>query len=88
LFVKIIRKISKRLTDIRKVAITAQLPQISRTGPLQVHNEKDNDKNDAMADHRPVETLLRDELDKAGEEVTRDMREKQREMINSLDLKK
>jgi N-acetyltransferase 10 len=37
---------------------------------------------------KPVETSIQDELDEAGDEVTKGLREKQREMINSLDLRK
>lgn len=40
------------------------------------------------ASWRPVETSLEDELKEAGSEATRALREKQRQMIDSLDLSK
>lgn len=41
-----------------------------------------------MTNWKPVEITLEDELNEAGDKVTSAMREKQREMIDSLDLKK
>lgn len=79
LFVKVVRKISNKLTEIQKAAISAEMPvpSISRPG----------DSGDMVAsDWKPVDTNLEDELDKAGDEATKVLREKQREMINSLDL--
>lgn len=37
---------------------------------------------------KPVETTVEDELNEAGDEATKALREKQREMIDSLDLNK
>ena len=86
LFVKSIRKISKRLVDIRKSALEAELqpaPAADETGdgrPLKAA--------EALEKMKPVEITIDDELREAGSEVTRGLREKQREMINSLDLSK
>ncbi|PPQ91881.1 hypothetical protein CVT25_000756 [Psilocybe cyanescens] len=79
LFAKMIRKISKRLIDIRKAAISAEMPQASITplGESTRHEDADN-----------VTTSMLNELDQAGNEVTSALKERQREMINSLDLKK
>jgi N-acetyltransferase 10 len=78
LFVKIVRKINKQLTDIQKEAISAELPAQASLGPTL-------DRNGAF---EPVDSKLTDELEEAGKEVTSALREKQRAMIDSLDLSK
>ena len=85
LFVKIIRKISKKLLDIQKAAISAQLPQPSLVGTA---GSVGGENVDSATDWRPLETSINVELAEAGDEATREMKEKQREMINSLDLRK
>ncbi|KZS93422.1 DUF699-domain-containing protein [Sistotremastrum niveocremeum HHB9708] len=80
LFVKIVRKISKRLLDIQKEAISSQLPDNServRQGLFQ----------SSVSRRAPLEDLNA-ELAVAGDEVSQALREKQREMIDALDLNK
>jgi len=93
LFNKLIRKISKKLIDIQKEAIGADIPVI----PPHRNTETrgcDNDGGDgsssgeASKPWQPIETNVDDELDEAGDEVIRVLREKQRAMIESLDLSK
>jgi N-acetyltransferase 10 len=85
LFVKIVRKISKRLEDIQKVAIIAEMPTppTGASGPTGSGNLPSQ-----MPDWEVVESVLNEELDEAGDEATRALREKQRQMIDSLDLSK
>ncbi|KAG5652226.1 hypothetical protein H0H81_005768 [Sphagnurus paluster] len=79
LFVKVVRKITKRLVDLQKAAISADLPDAAtKTIP----------QGPQPTDWKPVAVSLEDELNEAGEEVTTALREKQREMIDALDLKK
>ncbi|KAF8074167.1 GNAT acetyltransferase 2-domain-containing protein [Lyophyllum atratum] len=78
LFVKVVRKISKRLVDLQKAAISAELPQPSANA---IQGPK-------ATDWQPVTTSLEDELNEAGDEATTALREKQREMIDALDLGK
>jgi len=86
LFVKSIRKISKRLVDIRKSALEAELqPAPTSDG---TRDERALKAAEALEKMKPVEVTIDDELREAGNEVTRELREKQREMINSLDLSK
>jgi N-acetyltransferase 10 len=81
LFGKVIRKISKKLMDIQKQAISASMPEApcATTAPTTVGDA-------AMTDWRPMDTPLETELAEAGDEATKALREKQREMIDSLDL--
>ncbi|KAI0754721.1 DUF699-domain-containing protein [Daedaleopsis nitida] len=83
LFVKVIKKISKRLLDVQKAAISATLPDASAAAAVTR-----TDASGKKAEFRPLETSLEEELAEAGDEATRAMREKQRAMIDSLDLSK
>jgi len=80
LFVKVIKKISKRLLDVQKAAISAEIPEEPAASRLEATNNGTSWK--------PVETSLEAELKDAGDEVTKALREKQRQMIDSLDLSK
>ena len=93
LFGKLIKKLSKRLLDIQKAAISATIPEASSSKAARASGEgavKDTDKNeDAPATSwKPVAAALDDELKEAGDEATRLLKEKQRQMIDSLDLTK
>ena len=79
MFVKIIRKITKRLVDIQKAAIGAELPEPDKTGLTRVENKEG---------WRNVTQTLEQELDEAGDEATKTLRDKQRAMIGALDLQK
>ena len=81
LFTKVIRKISKRLLDIQKEAISATIPEAPSS------TTKDADAT-AATNWKPVQASLDDELREAGDEATRSLREKQREMLDALDLSK
>ena len=85
LFVKSIRKISKRFEDIQKAAISAELPQ-----PPSVIRQPPAGIAEATEDRswKPVAEDLDEELAEAGDEEKRKLRERQREMIDTLDLSK
>ena len=86
LFVKSIRKICKRLMDIQKSALEAELPPPPTAD--RTEDQRTIRAAEALDKMKPVEVTIDDELREAGNEVTRELREKQREMINSLDLSK
>ncbi|KAJ7726390.1 GNAT acetyltransferase 2-domain-containing protein [Mycena metata] len=74
LFSKVIRKITKRLVGIQKAAIGADIPDPStRTSTLAA---------------APISVSLEEELDEAGAGEMSKEKARQREMIDSLDLKK
>ncbi|GJE88847.1 hypothetical protein PsYK624_049340 [Phanerochaete sordida] len=81
LFGKLVRKLSKRLQDVQKAAVEASLPEAPRALPAAGADAADGA-------WKPVAARLEDELDAAGDEATRALREKQREMIDALDLSK
>ena len=81
LFIKIVRKICNRLIEIQKAAIKARIPEASSSAlvTLPVRREQ-QDEN--------VTATLDKELEDAGKEVESSMNERQRQMLDSLDLKK
>ena len=83
LLVKIVKKISRKLIDIQKAAISAELPV-----PNTAVNRVDGDNTDGRTNWKPIETSIQAELDDAGDEVTRGLKERQRELIDSLDLQR
>lgn len=90
LFVKLIRKISTHLTEIQKAAIGATIPTASTSTSTALPSSRvgvAGDGEDAeMEGMGQGMKGLEDELDKAGDEVTSEMKEKQRAMIDALDL--
>ena len=80
LFVKVVRKISKVLIGIQKAAIVSEMPPPPTSYPSLEQNA-----SATMTAWKPVEMSLEEELEEAGNEA---VREKQREMIDSLDLTK
>ena len=84
LFAKLIRKISKRLIDIRKASISAELPEIrDTTAALQLEGA-----GSLAVGGDNIAANMEAELEQAGNEVTSVMRERQKEMLSSLDLTK
>lgn len=90
-----IKKISKRLVDIQKAAISAELPLPHvETVTSRVIDEEEVDeevkekKKEKEKKWKSVSAALEDELNEAGDEETRVLKEKQREMIDALDLRK
>ena len=82
LFVKVIKKLSKRLQDVQKAAISATMPDASAVAATRT------DEAGKRAAFAPLATSLEDELAEAGDEASRALREKQRAMIDALDLTK
>lgn len=82
LFIKSMRKVSTRLNDIQKSAIESSMPAIpipmAAAGSMSRIGGEDGE-------WAPVTENLNDELNEAGDEV---LREKQKEIIESLDLSK
>lgn len=85
LFGKLIRKLSKKLVDIQKAAISATMPEAPREDQP---SSGDAAVKTMATNWKPVQTSLDDELKEAGDEATQLLKEKQRQMIDSLDLSK
>lgn len=76
LFAKIVRKISKRLIDVQKAAINDQLP---KSNAVSVRPAKETGA---------VSGLIEQELDEAGSDALKALQARQKEMLDSLDLRK
>ncbi|KAF8587760.1 DUF699-domain-containing protein [Ramaria rubella] len=85
LFVKSIRKIGKQLEELQKAAVSAELAQ-PLTAPRQP--PKGAVVTAGERSWKPLEEDLDEELADAGNEEQNKLRERQREMINALDLSK
>ena len=91
-----------RIVDALKVVHSPYSPNQSRReaqsfleevkalpeAPSQRTGGADSSDNAGGQSWKPVETSLEDELKEAGDEATRALREKQRQMIDALDLSK
>ncbi|KAL5482507.1 NAT10 [Sanghuangporus weigelae] len=94
LFVKAIRKITKRLQDIQKAAISAELalPPSTSTPDARTRNANEDENEskeprDMAAKHEHLQDSGKDE-DKDETPGQHAFKEKQREMITALDLSK
>ena len=67
--------------DIQKAATGASIAEVAAVPVSRVIDERSSKTNWA-----PLETSLDDELTQAGNDATNALREKQRQMIDSLDL--
>jgi len=81
LFVKLIRKISGNLQEIQKAAISATIP-----APGPSSRDGAGATISLVADAERGLKTMEAELEAAGDEATATLREKQRAMIDSLDL--
>jgi hypothetical protein len=68
------------LIDIQKAAIKAQIPEASPSVLVTLPIQREQGQN--------VTATLEKELEDAGKEVESSMNERQRQMLDSLDLKK
>ncbi|GAB1518176.1 N-acetyltransferase 10 [Rhizoctonia solani] len=78
LFVKAIRKICARLQNLHKESLGADIPSQPSQPPAKADG----------TDWKPLAQTVEEELQEAGNEVTRELKAKQREMIDALDLSK
>ena len=97
---KVIRKMSKKLVDIQKAGISASIslppdrlsePHVNDGSHVNVEDNR-NARVPGQAgreiEWKSTSALLEDELNDAGNEATQALKEKQREMIDALDLRK
>ncbi|EMR11402.1 hypothetical protein PNEG_00425 [Pneumocystis murina B123] len=86
MLVKILRKLSSFFKDIYYKAIDNTLPieRKNLKNQLQTHA----DENDNFRGFIPLKATLKEELDHLSSEMEDSIKEKQRELINSLDLQK
>ncbi|KAK6062629.1 nucleolar ATPase [Seiridium cupressi] len=86
MFIKITKKMMSHFNGLVSGAIEAEMPDADTIG-VSVENASgvhDDEKIDTR--FAPLETSLEDELEEGGDEALKELRQKQRELINSLPL--
>jgi N-acetyltransferase 10 len=78
MFIKVIKKVSTAFREIEKSALEEEIP----------HEPQGNGVTNEDERFLPLEQSLDDEMEEAGNEVVSALKEKQHELINSLDLQK
>jgi N-acetyltransferase 10 len=78
MFIKIIKKVSTAFHEIEKASIEKEIPH-------EPHVDVNTNGNEPFV---PLEQDLDEEIEEAGNAAVSALREKQRELINSLDLQK
>jgi N-acetyltransferase 10 len=79
MFIKIIKKVSTAFREIEKAALEKEIPR---------EPQGSGDLNGGVETFVALEQELDDEMEEAGNEVVSALKEKQRELINALDLQK
>lgn len=87
MFAKVVRKISAHFNELVHDAVEEDMPALEEDQRIKEMNGEDigMDVEDAVED---MENELLQELNEAGGEVINEMKEKQKELINSLNLSK
>lgn len=88
LFVKLIRKITKKLQGIQREALGADIPPVPPSSLSRVVSNINAEGTEGTDGDtwKPINTGIEEELDEAGDEATRVLRERQRAMFEALDL--
>ncbi|KAI1267775.1 DUF699-domain-containing protein [Xylariaceae sp. FL1019] len=86
MFIKVIKKFASHFESLISGAIEATMPRadaigVSVANATGVHDDEVVDKR-----FQPLETSLEDELEEGGDEALKEIRRKQRELIDSLPL--
>jgi N-acetyltransferase 10 len=86
MLVKILKKITSHFSTLVSSAIESQMPKADRIGVSVANASGAHD--DEVVDTRfvPLTTSLDEELDEGGDEALREVKKKQRELIDSLPL--
>lgn len=86
MFIKIMRKLSAHFTALVSGAIEAEMPKTDTIGVSQA--DASGAFDDELVDKQfvPLETGLEEELEEGGDEALKELREKQRELIDALPL--
>ncbi|CAI5755847.1 unnamed protein product [Candida verbasci] len=83
MFAKIIRKFSTYFRKVLSKAIEEEMPEIEED-----KEEEEEEKEKNKVDYEAIQQKLQEDLDEAGDEVVKELKEKQRELINALNLDK
>ena len=85
LLVKVVRKLGKKLAEVRREEVEKTLPAPAAGANAIAVSQKEKEKGD---DWKTVGERMEQELEEAGDNVQKELREKQKAMLDSLDLTK
>lgn len=86
LFIKILRKITTHFATLVSAAAEAELPNHERLGVTRENASGAHDDEVIDDKYVPLTTTLEEELEEGGDEALRELKKKQRELIDSLPL--
>ncbi|KAH6900029.1 GNAT acetyltransferase 2-domain-containing protein [Thelonectria olida] len=86
MFIKILRKVTSHFATLVTAAVDEELPKAERLGVTR--EDASGVHDDEVVDDRfaPLATTLDEELEEGGDEALRELKKKQRELIDSLPL--
>ena len=86
MFIKILRKMTAHFGTLVSAAIESEMPKAEKIGVSQANASGVHEDERVDTRFAPLETSLEDELEEGGDEALREVRKKQRELIDSLPL--
>ncbi|KAI5868222.1 DUF699-domain-containing protein [Durotheca rogersii] len=86
MFMKIIRKITAHFSSLIASAVEVNMPRVDAIGVSRENASGLHEDEAVNEKYEPLETRLEDELNEVGDEAMRELRAKQRELIDSLPL--
>ena len=86
MFIKIMRKLSSHFSSLVSGAIEAEMPKRDAIGVSRANASGVFDDEVVDNHFEPLETGLVEELEEGGDEALKELREKQRELIDALPL--
>lgn len=86
LFIKILRKVTTHFGNVVSAAVQAEIPRPEGLGVSRENASGAHDNENVDERYVPLTTSLDDELEEVGDEALMTLRQKQKEMIDSLPL--
>ncbi|KAI0473541.1 GNAT acetyltransferase 2-domain-containing protein [Xylariaceae sp. FL0804] len=86
MFTKIMKKVTSHFEGLVSGAIEASMPRADAIGVSTANASEAHDNEKVDTRFAPIETSLEEELEEGGDEALREVRRKQRELIDSLPL--
>lgn len=88
MLVKIVRKVATHLREVQERAFEVDLPASDKLVKRHEDEDEKSDEESAAQRFQPLQQTLEDDLEEGADEATAMIREKQKDLINSLELHK
>lgn len=86
MFIKVLRKVTTHFATLVSQAVDAEMPKARQVNVSRAEASGAHDDEIVNDKYAPLTTSLDDELEEGGNEALKELRKKQREMIDSLPL--